>query len=89
MTPEASVTIVSNALWVVISIVSVIIVPALAVGLLVAVFQAVTQVNEQTLSFFPKFIITMLVIMLGGHWMLTQVTQFFEYIFFTVPTLSQ
>ncbi len=89
MSPEVSVTIVARALWVIISIVSVIVVPSLIVGLIVAVFQAVTQVNEQTLSFFPKLIITLLSVIFAGHWMLTQVSQFFEYIFFTVPTLAQ
>ncbi len=89
MTPEMSVTIVARALWVIISLVSVIVIPSLLVGLVVAVFQAVTQVNEQTLSFFPKLIITLLSIIFGGHWMLTQISQFFEYIFFTVPTLAQ
>ncbi|MGY2572216.1 flagellar biosynthesis protein FliQ [Vibrio sp. C8] len=89
MTPEMSVTIVARALWVVVSLVSVIIVPSLLVGLIVAVFQAVTQINEQTLSFFPKLIITLLSVIFTGHWMLTQVSEFFEYIFFTVPTLAQ
>ncbi len=89
MSPEVSVTIVARALWVIISIVSVIVVPSLIVGLIVAVFQAVTQVNEQTLSFFPKLIVTLLSVIFAGHWMLTQVSQFFEYIFFTVPTLAQ
>ncbi len=89
MSPEVSVTIVARALWVVISIVSVIVVPSLIVGLIVAVFQAVTQVNEQTLSFFPKLMVTLLSVIFAGHWMLTQVSQFFEYIFFTVPTLAQ
>ncbi|WP_165311069.1 flagellar biosynthetic protein FliQ [Vibrio ziniensis] len=89
MTPEVSVTIVARALWVVVSMVSVLIVPSLLVGLLVAVIQAVTQINEQTLSFFPRLIITMLSIIFAGHWLLMQVSEFFEYIFFTVPTLAQ
>ncbi|SDH13917.1 flagellar biosynthetic protein FliQ [Vibrio xiamenensis] len=89
MSPEMSVTLVGKALWVILSMVSVLIVPSLVVGLVVAIFQAVTQVNEQTLSFFPRLIITMCTLIFAGHWLLTQVSEFFEYIFYTVPTLSQ
>ncbi len=45
--------------------------------------------DEQTLSFFPRLIITMCTLIFAGHWLLTQVSEFFEYIFYTVPTLSQ
>ncbi|MCE7611916.1 flagellar biosynthetic protein FliQ, partial [Vibrio fluvialis] len=53
MTPETVVTLISNAVWMVILIVGVLVVPGLIVGLGIAIFQAATQINEQTLSFLP------------------------------------
>ncbi|MCV5246043.1 flagellar biosynthetic protein FliQ [Escherichia coli] len=57
---------------VVILLVSVLVVPSLLVGLLVSVFQAVTQINEQTLSFLPRLIVTLLVLRVCGKWMPNQ-----------------
>ncbi len=88
MSPEIAVSIVTRALWVIISMVSVLILPSLVVGLIVAIFQAVTQVNEQTLSFFPRLIVTMLSLIVAGHWLLQEITDFFNYVFTTVPTLT-
>ena len=45
---------------------------ALVVGLLVSVFQAVTQINEQTLSFLPRLIVTLVVLGVCGKWMIIQ-----------------
>ncbi|MCG6215876.1 flagellar biosynthetic protein FliQ [Vibrio furnissii] len=89
MTPEMSVTPVAHALWVIIAMVSVLIVPSLLVGLIVAVFQAVTQINEQTLSFLPRLLVTMVSIIVTGHWLLMKLTTLFETIFHSVPSLSQ
>lgn len=50
-------------------LVSVIIVPSLIVGLIVAIFQAATSINEQTLSFLPRLIVTLLALMYGAHWL--------------------
>ena len=47
---------------------------ALIVGLLISVFQAVTQIQEQTLSFIPKIVALVAVIAIGGPWMLSSVT---------------
>jgi flagellar biosynthetic protein FliQ len=47
---------------------------ALVVGLLISVFQAVTQIQEQTLSFIPKIVALVVVLIIGGPWMLTSIT---------------
>jgi flagellar biosynthesis protein FliQ len=47
---------------------------ALIVGLLISVFQAVTQIQEQTLSFIPKIVALVVVLIIGGPWMLTSIT---------------
>ncbi|HEY7120817.1 MAG TPA: flagellar biosynthesis protein FliQ [Tepidisphaeraceae bacterium] len=49
---------------------------AMLVGLLVSLFQAATQIQEQTLTFVPKIIATFVVLAIGGAWMLQQLTQF-------------
>ena len=47
---------------------------ALVVGLLISVFQAVTQIQEQTLSFIPKIVALVVVLIVAGPWMLTSIT---------------
>ena len=87
MTPESAVQIGQNALYVTIEIVGVLLVPALIVGLLVSVFQAATQINEVTLSFIPKLLITMLVIIVAGPWILRTLVIYTQRIFHDIPNL--
>ena len=69
MTPEVAVDIFREALWLTTVMVAVLVIPSLLVGLLVAMFQAATQINEQTLSFLPRLLVTLLAVILAGHWM--------------------
>ena len=69
MTPEVAVDIFREALWLTTMIVAVLVIPSLLVGLLVAMFQAATQINEQTLSFLPRLLVTLVALILAGHWM--------------------
>lgn len=85
MTPEYVVTLISQAVWLIILIVAVLVVPGLIVGLSVAVFQAATQINEQTLSFLPRLIVTMLMVIFAGHWMIRQIMELFDYLFLNIP----
>jgi flagellar biosynthetic protein FliQ len=59
--------------------------PVLAVGLLVSMFQAATQINEMTLSFIPKLLVTVLVIMWAGPWMLGLMTDYTRRLFEEIP----
>jgi len=59
----------------------------LAIGLLVSVFQAVTQIQEQTLSFIPKIVATALVIVVGGPWMLDQLIGYTAELYSSIPRL--
>ena len=68
MGPEVFVDILRDALLLVIMLVSAVILPSLFIGLLVAIFQAATSINEQTLSFLPRLIVTLLAVIFGGHW---------------------
>ncbi|KXS52762.1 MAG: flagellar biosynthesis protein [Marinobacter sp. T13-3] len=72
MTPDTVIDIIREALWLIVMLATVIIGPGLAIGLVVSTFQAATQINEQTLSFLPRLLITLIVIIVMGPWMLTQ-----------------
>lgn len=87
MTPELAVTQISNAVWLIINIVMVLVVPGLLIGLGIAVFQAATQINEQTLSFLPKLIVTLLMVVFAGHWMLIKLMDLFDYLFHNIPSM--
>jgi len=60
---------------------------SLLVGLIVAMFQAATQINEMTLSFVPKLIVVALVMMAAGPWMLRQIVGFTQRLVENVPYL--
>ncbi len=87
MTPELILTIFQKALEVIIVMVSVILIPALIVGLLVSMFQAATQINEMTLSFIPKLLITLLTMMIAGPWLLKVIMEYTLQLFNSIPNL--
>lgn len=60
---------------------------ALTVGLLVGVFQAATQINEQTLSFIPKLIAMAAALMIAGPWMLKLIVSYTRELFESIPGL--
>ena len=59
----------------------------LVLGLLVSIFQAVTQIQEITLSFIPKIIVTAVVLVVAGPWMLDQMLSYTRDIFTSIPTV--
>jgi flagellar biosynthetic protein FliQ len=69
MTPDIAVDIVVEALQLVMLLAAVLVLPGLVTGVLVALFQAATQINEQTLSFLPRLLVTLLALIVAGHWM--------------------
>lgn len=87
MTPEAVITIGQNALYVTSVIIALILLPALGVGLLVSMFQAATQINEQTLSFIPKLFVVIAVLFIGGHWILATLIDYMTRLINDIPSL--
>ncbi|MCJ8293711.1 MAG: flagellar biosynthesis protein FliQ [Colwellia sp.] len=87
MGPEIYVDILGDALLLVIILVSAIILPSLAVGLMVAVFQAATSINEQTLSFLPRLIVTLLSLIIGGHWLLQKIMDYTIRLIASIPSV--
>lgn len=65
----------------------IVLIPALLVGLLVAMFQAATQINEMTLTFIPKLVVVALVLMVAGPWMLRVIMTFTLNLFHSIPEL--
>ena len=60
---------------------------SLAMGLLVSIFQAATQINEMTLSFIPKLLALVLVLLATGPWMLEMLTGYTRTLFHNIPAM--
>ena len=87
MDPETVITIGQQAMWVTMLIAAPMLLSALAVGLLVCMFQAATQINEMTLSFIPKLIVTLLTLMVAGPFMLSMVVEYTQKLIHEIPYL--
>lgn len=87
MGPAEVVSIGRGALELLIVLVSVILLPALAVGLVVSIFQAATQINEQTMSFIPKLLVTFMVLMFAGPWILHILVEYITRLIADIPTM--
>ncbi len=87
MTQGAVLDLFGNAFYLTVVMVLVIIGPSLLVGLLVSTFQAATQINEQTLSFLPRLIVTLATIVMTGPWLVRQLTDLFERLMMDIPNM--
>jgi flagellar biosynthetic protein FliQ len=87
VTPETVLTVFQQTLELLAVLIMVVLLPALMVGLLVAMFQAATQINEQTLSFIPKLLVTLGILLLAGPWMLQMLVDFTIRHFNNIPML--
>ena len=87
MTPESVMNIGQHALEVTVMLAAPLLLSALAVGLLVSMFQAATQINEVTLSFIPKLMILAVALMVAGPWMLRLIIGYTRQLFESIPGL--
>ena len=87
MTPDSVIDIGQQALQLTTLILGVLLLPALAVGLLISLFQAATQINEMTLSFIPKLLVTFLVLGISGPWILDNLLGFMTRIMSDIPQM--
>ncbi|WP_017378972.1 flagellar biosynthesis protein FliQ [Paenisporosarcina sp. TG-14] len=71
MTPDMVIKLAEQAIYMIILLSAPMLLTALAVGLMVSVFQAMTQIQEQTLSFIPKIVAVFIALLIFGPWMLT------------------
>ncbi len=87
MTPDTVFDVGQLALETTVAVSALLLLPALAVGLLVAMFQAATQINEMTLSFIPKLIVVAAVLISAGPWMLQTIINFTLELYGSIPEL--
>jgi len=87
MTPETVMTIGTRALEITLMLAAPMLLVALAVGLLVGVFQAATQISEQTLSFIPKLLAMAATLAFAGPWMLKLIVGYTRELFEAIPML--
>lgn len=87
MTPEVVVEVFRGGLYIIILLVAAVIVPGLIVGLVVAIFQAATSINEQTLSFLPKLLITLGTLMYLANWIFSTLINFTLNLYHSIPEL--
>ena len=85
MSPEFVLTLTQQALEMTVLISAPMLGAALITGLLVSLFQAATQINEMTLSFIPKLLVLVVVLVLAGPWMLTMMLDYMRRLFTGIP----
>ncbi|NLD67284.1 MAG: flagellar biosynthesis protein FliQ [Limnobacter sp.] len=85
MTPEAVLGFGRQGLEVLLAAAAPVLLVALAVGLLVSVLQALTQINEATLSFLPKLVAIAVTLMLVGPWMLSLLVDYLQRVLVGIP----
>jgi flagellar biosynthetic protein FliQ len=87
MSESAALTVLQQTLWLVAQLSLPILLTALVVGLAISILQAVTQVNEMTLSYVPKIAAIALVLIIAGPWMLQTLLDFTAQLFTSLPNL--
>lgn len=85
MDPQAALTMGQNALFLILTVAAPVLGVVLAVGLVVSLFQAITQIHEATLSFVPKLIAVIAVFAIAGPWMLTTMVEFIRSTILSIP----
>ena len=85
MTPESVVTLAQQALLTALIVAAPLLLAALAIGLVVSIFQAMTQINEMTLSFIPKLIAVFAMTALAGPWMTMTLVDYVRRLFQGIP----
>ena len=85
MTPESVMSIGRHAIEITLMIAAPMLLIALAIGLIVSIFQAATQINEMTLSFIPKLVGIFIALMVAGPWMLAVLTDYIRQLFTNIP----
>ncbi len=87
MTPETVMTVGRQALEVTVILAAPLLLSSLIIGLIISLFQAATQINETTLSFVPKLLVLVAVMLIAGPWMITQLTDYTRRLYESIPGL--
>lgn len=89
MTSDLAVYLSKSMLWNALLISAPVIATAMLVGLIVSILQVITQIQDSTISFVPKILAVVLVLMLAGEWMLHSMMQFARNMILNIPGLLQ
>jgi flagellar biosynthetic protein FliQ len=87
MENEFAVEVVNQAMKVTLMLSAPMLIGALVVGILVSIFQAVTQINEQTLSFIPKILVIVATLVIFSPWMMETMVSYTRELFISIPEL--
>ena len=87
MTPTTIIDLGRHALELTLLVSAPMFIAALVTGLIVSIFQAATQINEQTLSFVPKVIAAVLTLAIAGPWMLTTLVEYLQRMLQSIPAM--
>ncbi len=87
MTPEIVIDLLRQGTSLLLILVCLLILPSLVVGLFISVFQAATQINEQSLSFVPRLIVTFTTLIVAAPWLIRVLTDFTQNIIESIPHL--
>ncbi len=85
MTPQTVLTIGQQALEIMLMVSAPMLLATLLVGLVISILQAATQINEMTLSFIPKLIAMVAVLVIAGPWMLSMLVDYIRRLFESIP----
>ena len=88
MDPQAALTMAQNALFMLLMVAAPMLATVLVVGLVVSLFQAITQINEATLAFVPKLIAAIAVFAIAGPWMMTTMVEFIRSTILSIPNYA-
>lgn len=78
MTQSEALSILKEAIWLILKLSAPLLIVSIVIGLIISIFQAATQIHEQTLTFVPKIIAIAFLLIILGSWMLTGMTDFFQ-----------
>ena len=87
MTPEIAIDICRKAIETILLCSAPMLIVALLVGLLISIFQAATQINEQTMTFVPKIVAVFITLLIFGSWVINTMTIFTVALFDVMATL--
>ena len=76
MSVEQVIDIARNTVWTILLVSAPMLLISLVIGLVVSIFQTITSIQEQTLTFVPKFIAIMAMILIAGNWMLNKLSEY-------------
>lgn len=88
MSPDSVMSLGRQAMEVTLLVSAPLLLVALAIGLIVSIFQAATQINETTLSFIPKLVGIFVTLIVAGPWMLAIMTDYMRQMFTSIATMA-